>query len=401
MAWFNPLSWFSGAGPKVEAGKQIGLSANASASVTFDKAMTISAFFASVRLIAELIGSMPIQAIRTDPKNGSREHDPNYGLWRLLNYQPNRYQTRTEFFEALAVNLVTWGNCYCAIERNAAGSIISLIPLMASQMAVDILADGSLSYVYRSGDSVRVYAPSSIWHVKTFGNGVVGLSTLSFASNSIGVALDVNKRMSNLSANGGKPAGLLMIDKVLSEPQRAAIRENFKTMRDGNPDNLFVLEAGMTYEQIALSPADMQLLETRRYQVEDIARFMGVPSVLINDTASSTTWGSGIQQIMDGFYKVNLRPYLERFESSIKRHLIPREDWDAIDIEFNFDSLLRADRATRLDANSKAINSGQLTPNEARRAEGMQSLAGGDKIYLNGTLVPADDESLEDDSDVE
>ena len=133
----------------------------------------------------------------------------------------------------------------------------------------------------------------------------------------------------------------------------------------------------------------MQILDNRKYQVEDIARFMGVPSVLINDTSGTTAWGTGISEINMGFYKLNLRPYLERFESSIKRHLMPMADWDEWDIEFDFDALLRADRATRMEANSKAINSGQLTPNEARHSEGLESLPGGDKIYLNGTMVPA------------
>ena len=116
---------------------------------------------------------------------------------------------------------------------------------------------------------------------------------------------------------------------------------------------------------------------------------MGVPGVLINDTQSSTTWGSGIEQINMGFYKLNLKPYLERIEASIKRHLMPRDDWETIDIEFSFDSLLRADASTRAETNSKQVNSGQKTPNEVRASEGLPPEEGGDKIYLNGSLVPA------------
>jgi len=115
---------------------------------------------------------------------------------------------------------------------------------------------------------------------------------------------------------------------------------------------------------------------------------MGVPSVLINDQTAST-WGSGIAEINMGFYKLNLKPYLERIESSIKRHLMPREDWETIDIEFSFDSLLRADAATRAETASKQINSAQKAPNEVRASEGLPPLAGGDTIYLNSTLVPA------------
>jgi HK97 family phage portal protein len=116
---------------------------------------------------------------------------------------------------------------------------------------------------------------------------------------------------------------------------------------------------------------------------------MGVPSVLINDTAGSTVWGSGIGQLVEGFYKLNLRPYLERIEASMMLHLMPERDYDSYSLEFDFDSLLRADLATRLNTNSAAINSGQMTPNEARATEGRDPKDGGDDIYLNSTLVKA------------
>ena len=167
------------------------------------------------------------------------------------------------------------------------------------------------------------------------------------------------------------------------------MRSNFAALTEGSQDQLFVLEADMKFERTALSPQDMQLLETRKFQTEDIARFMGVPSVLINDTSGTTAWGSGIQQIMEGFYKLNLRPYLERLESSMKKHLIPMSDWGRVEFEFDFDALLRADAKTRAEAQRASINAGVLTPNEARKQEGRAPKDGGDEIYLNGSLVPA------------
>jgi HK97 family phage portal protein len=180
-----------------------------------------------------------------------------------------------------------------------------------------------------------------------------------------------------------------MVDKLLTKEQREKVRENFADLTEGRTDQLFVLEADMRFERTSLSPQDMQLLETRRFQTEDICRFMGVPSVLVNDHSGTTAWGSGIYQIVQGFYKLGMRPLLERFETSIKRHLMPRGDWATIDFKFDFDDLLRPDRETRMDANNKAINSGQLTPDEARNEEGRGPMPGGNAIYLNGTLVPA------------
>lgn len=387
MAWYN--FGFSRGGDSVKVGTQSPLPSTRTKNVTFDQAMSVSACWASTRLLTETVAAMPIQCFNRNIDTNVKTPRTDYELWRLLNYRPNRYQTRTEFIEQIMLNLVTWGNAYIVIERTSR-RITSLLPLSSSQMEVNLLANGDKVYQYTTADgSVKVYADQTIWHIKLFGNGIVGLSPLGYASNTIGIAIDQANRAGELSANGGKTNGVLTVDQALKPEQREQIKKSFSGLQQGNQAELFVLEAGFNYQQTSLSPTDMELLDSRRFSIEDIARFYGVPSVLINDTASGTTWGSGIQQINMGFYKLNLKPYLERIESSIKRHLMPTTDWDNVDIEFNFDSLLRADKSTRLESQSKAVNSGLLKPNEGRAEEGLPPEEGGDKIYLNGSLVPA------------
>ena len=358
--------------------------------VTFDSAMQVSAFWASVRLLSEVVSAMPLRAYNINPTNNIKTLNSDYGLWRLINYKPNRYQTRTEFFEQIMLNLVTNGNAYVVIQKTSKNKIVSLLPLVSSQMEPRLLSDGEVVYEYTTANSdVNVYSSQSIWHIKLFGNGLIGMSPLGYARNALGIAIALEDRVTTLAKNGGKTTGVLTVDDKLDQRKRDQIRHNYAALEEGGQDRLFVLEHNMTYQQTSLSPSDIQMIENRRFEVEDIARFMGVPSVLINDTSATTAWGSGIEQINMGFYKLNLRPYLERIESSMKRWLIPQSDWDKIEIEFDFDALLRADRPTRLDANSAAINSGQLTPNEARASEGLKPEDGGEKIYLNGSLVPA------------
>jgi HK97 family phage portal protein len=381
--------WFGGnGGDTVQTGYQD--SNPPTKSVSFDQAMSLSAFWASVRLLSETVAAMPLNCYDRDIKSNVKTINTDYELWRLLNYNPNRYQTRTEFFEQIMLNLVTRGNAYVAIEKTSRGRIYSLIPLPSAQVETVLLDDGAITYQQTTANgNVKIFAETSIWHIKLFGNGIEGLSTLEYAGNALGQAMDLNNRASVLASNGGKTNGILTVDQALKKEQKEAIKKSFSGLQSGNQDQLFVLEAGFDYKSTSLSPTDMQLLESRRFSIEDIARFMGVPSVLINDTSATTTWGSGIEQINQGFYKLNLKPYLERIESSIKRWLMPQSDWESIDIEFNFDSLLRADAATRAEANSKRINSGQNTPNEVRAAEGFEPKAGGDDIYLNGSLTPA------------
>lgn len=386
MAFWS--SWFGRGGDTVQQGIQ--RSNPPTKSVTFDQAMSLSAFWASTRLLTEAVAAMPLVCYERNLDTNVKSPKTDYDLWRLLNYKPNRYQTRTEFFEQIMLNLVTRGNSYVAIEKTSRGRIFSLTPLPSAQVEPILMDDGSIIYQQSTANgNVKVFSEDSIWHIKLFGNGIVGLSPLEYAGNALGQAKDLNERASVLAANGGKTNGILTVDQALKPEQKEAVRKSFKGLQEGNADELFVLEAGFNYQQASLSPTDMQLLESRKFSIEDIARFMGVPSVLINDTSASTTWGSGIEQINQGFYKLNLKPYLERIESSMKRWLMAQSDWENTDIEFNFDSLLRADKATRADAQSKSVNAGILSPNEARASEGLPPKEGGDPIYLNGSLVPA------------
>lgn len=363
--------------------------AESPAEVSFDSAMQLSAVWACVRLLAENIASLPLQVYEVD-EEGNETVMRRGGLASLFRGKINRYQNLVEFIETVVLNLVTHGNSYCIIQRNEAGQIVGLLPIMSAQVETRLAEDGAVIHYYYHSDGVTAYSAESIWHVKLFGNGIVGLSPLGYARTTIGIGIAGERRVANIFKNGGKPTGVLTIDRTLSADQRAQVRREFNELREGNSDRLMVLEAGMQYQQVSLSPQDIQLLESRRFQIEDICRFFGVPSVLVNDTSGSTTWGSGVQQLVQGFYKLNLRPYLSRIESSIETSLVPRERRGRVRVRFDFDELLRADRNERMTANQTAINSGQMTPNEGRADEGRPPVDGGDRLFVNSTLVPID-----------
>ena len=327
MAWYTPLLFGFGIAGKRQAGQQQASAGSynvANVVVNEDTALKLSAVWACVRLIAETIGGLPINCYKKDA-NGIRVLDNEQSLAVLFNNKPNRYQNRVEFFETMAMQLALHGNAY-ALKSKSGTRIVSLMPLMAVQMEVSLQTDGSVVYKYNDGVNLSVYAEESIWHIKLMSNGIVGLSPLAYARNSIGVGIASENRVNALASNGFKPTGILTIDKLLKPEQREAIRKQFADLQEGSSDPLRVLEAGMNYQQVSMNPKDVQLLETRRFQIEDIARFFGVPSVLINDTSASTTWGSGIEQIVQGFYKLGLRPYLERFEASIQNSLLSVSD---------------------------------------------------------------------------
>jgi hypothetical protein len=181
-----------------------------------------------------------------------------------------------------------------------------------------------------------------------------------------------------------------MIDKLLNEAQRAAIRQNYRGLVEGSDDELLVLEAGAKFEPLNMSPVDLQLMETRRFTVEDIARWFGISSVMINDTAKTTTWGTGIEQIIEGFYKFKLRPMLESLEQALERRVLSPRQRELYTVEFSLEAILRGSYKDRLDAGSKAVQNGLMTRNEWRQLENLPPLPGGEALTAQSNLVPVD-----------
>lgn len=373
----------------IQYGTPLGYSEPSAVPVTFDSAMQLSAVWACVKLIAETVSSLPLTVYKTD--ESGRKIAKNHPLQLLFAGKVNRYQTKVEFFETLLLNLLTAGNAYCVIQRSATGRIIGLLPLMSADMEVTLTADGSLIYQYDTGDGVNVYSEKSIWHLKLMGNGVIGLSPLAYQRNTLGIAQAAEKAVTKIYGNGGKPSGVLSMDKFLNAEQRELMRSKFYTLSNGNEDRLMVLEGGMKFDAISLSPQDIELLASRQFQISEICRWYGVPSVLVNDTSGSTTWGSGVEQLVSGFYKLNLRPLMEKIEASLLANLMEPSEYGRYEAEFDFNALTRSDLKTRFDSYRIGIYGGFLMPNEARKMEGLPAVEGGDELYMQGANVKLSD----------
>lgn len=356
--------------------------------VNSDTALQLSVVFGCVRLLSETIAGLPLKFSEVGPGGFLKpvEHHP---LHHLLTTKPNRYQTNIEFFETLVFQLALHGNAYHRIDRNSKKDIVSLMPHMTPQITTIIGNSGDILHQYRSGSDFKEFKQDEVWHNKLFGNGAIGMSPLACARNAIGVNISAEDRVNKMANSGFKQAGILSIDKILKKEQRKELRESYQEKYDVGDDGLRVLEAGMKYTPIVANPKDVQFLETRRFQIEDIARFFGVPSVLINDTSASTVWGSGIEQILKGFYTFGLRPYLERLEASLKVWLLPLDERRTIVPWFDFDKLLRGDEKSRFTTYTLAVKNRILTPNECRKREGLEPLEGGNDFPILQGQAPA------------
>ena len=346
-----------------------------------DAALQISAVFACVEILAQTISTLPLYVYRD--KGGVRVPDKMGRLWLLLHESPNRWMTPSEFLSAMVVNRMLRGNAYALIERDSAGEPIALVPLSPDQMEVSVVEGGEVYVYYQDGD-ITALAPENVIHWKGLGNGFLGLSKLDFMRATTNEAIRAQDNANSLYGKGSKPTGVLQTDSRLSAEQVAALMTRFQTSMTSSGGGLIIADRGLKYSQMSLSPADAQLLETRRFTIEEICRWFGVPGVLVG-TTGQTTWGSGIEQIVSGFHKFTIGPLCKQLEQVLERRL---KNYEPITIEFKMDGLLRTDPASRAAFYSTMSQNGAMTRNEIRRLENLPPVEGGDELTAQSNLVP-------------
>ena len=356
-----------------------------------DGALQISAVWACIERRATVIASLPFFAY-TNRGNGQKELARDTRLYQLLHDSPNSRMTPFEFWRAMLMNHDLRGNAYARIDRDErTGEAMALWPMPADQVRAIMLEDGTMVYEYRLESDVAMLAAESVLHLKNLGNGTIGLAKLEFMRATTDEAAKAQTSASRMFGNGGKPTGILMVDSVLKKEQREAINDRFKEMAQGNTSRLYVLQANMKYQQLSLSPEDMQLLETRRFTVEEICRWFDVPPVLVHHS-NVTTWGSGVEQIISGFHKFTIRPMLVNIEQAVRKGVMTPKQRAGMSIEFSFDALLRGDPASRAAFYSTGLQNGYMTRNEVRQLENLprDSSAGADMLTAQSNLLPLD-----------
>lgn len=346
------------------------------------RAMEIPAVWQGVNLLSGVIASLPLEVRQRDAEGNSTEAT-DYFLEDLLRFEPNPLMTAFDFRRALVVQRILYGNAYCQIIRNPKGVPLMLWPLAPDRVSMERLPDNSLVYRYSSDKGIAILAQESVLHVKGSSlDGIAGMSLLDYGRASLGLTVAAENMAGNFYRKGGRPSGVLMLDKLLTPEQRAAIRENFADLADGGEaGGLYVLESSMKYQAISVSPEDSQLLETRSFQIEEIARLLGIPPVLLMSSTNSTSWGSGIEQQILAFFTFSVEPTLKAFEAAFNRWLVPSKDRRQYYVEHNPEGLLRMDSAAKASFLSSMTQNGLMSRNEGR-----------DKLNLNRSTDQGADE---------
>lgn len=363
--------------------------------VTERSSMQITAVYACVRVLSEAVASLPLHLYHYRP-DGSKEKAVQHPLYFLLHDEPNPEMTSFIFRETMMAHLLLWGNFYCQILRNGKGEVIGLYPLMPSRMTVDRDERGNLYYQYQhQGDEAGtmmnktvILTPYEVMHIPGLGfDGLVGYSPIAVAKNALGTSIACDEYASKFFANGASPSGVLEHPGVLKDPEK--VRESWNAAFGGssNAHKTVVLEEGMKYTPISINPQDSQFLETRKFQVDEIARIFRVPPHMIGDLEHATF--SNIEEQSLEFVTYVLQPWLVRIESAISKSLLSDQEKRTYFARFNVDGLLRGNYASRMQGYATGINNGFMCANDIRELENMDLIPeedGGYTYMVNGTM---------------
>jgi HK97 family phage portal protein len=361
-------------------------------------AMQATAVYACVRILAEAIAGLPLHVYRYRA-DGGKERVPQHPLYYLLHDEPNPEMTSFVFRETLMSHLLLWGNAYAQIIRNGRGQAVALYPLLPNKIEVSRAANGELAYSYRrdaeesklnlNGGYIMLRR-DEVLHIPGLGfDGLIGYSPIAMAKNAVGMALATEEYGAKFFANGANPGGVLEHPGVIKDIQRVKDSWNSAYQGSGNAHRVAVLEEGMKFQAIGIPPEQAQFLETRKFQINEIARIFRVPPHMVGDLEKSSF--SNIEQQSLEFVKYTLDPWVVRWEQSLQQSLILPSDKQSIFIKFNLDGLLRGDYQSRMNGYSIGRQNGWMSTNDIRELEDMNRIPaeeGGDLYLVNGNMLP-------------
>ena len=366
-------------------------------------AMQMTAVYSCVRILSEAVASIPLHVYRYNDEGG-KEKAIDHPLYFLLHDEPNPEMTSFVFRETLMTHLLLWGNAYAQIIRNGKGEVVALYPLMPNRMTVDRDENGRLYYTYNTSrddaptmkGSIVKLESTDVLHIPGLGfDGLVGYSPIAMAKNAIGMAIACEEYGAKFFANGAAPSGVLEHPGTIKDPAR--LRDSWTSTFGGssNAHKVAVLEEGMKYTPISISPEQAQFLETRKFQINEIARIFRVPPHMVGDLEKSSF--SNIEQQSLEFVKYTLDPWVSRWEQSMIRSLIPGADKSKYFIKFNVDGLLRGDYQSRMNGYAIGRQNGWMSANDIRELENLDRIPaeeGGDLYLINGNMTKLKDAGI-------
>ena len=368
---------------------------NAGKRVTDRTALQHIAVYACVRVLSEAIAQLPLHVYKYN--DSGKERVSQHPLYFLLHDQPNPEMTSFVFRETLMSHLLIYGNAYAQIIRNGRGDVLGLYPLMPDKMKVDRDEKNRLIYIYSRYDEANpnlkeqgdiiLYA-DEVLHIPGLGfDGLVGYSPIALAKNAIGISIACEEYGASFFGNNANPSGVLEHPGVIKNPDK--LRDAWHRAYGGkNSHKVAVLEEGVKFTPISIPNNEAQFLETRKFQIEEIARMYRVPLHMIGDLDHATF--SNVEHLSLDFVKYSLDPWIVRWEQSLQKALLSDSEKGQYFVKFNVEGLLRGDYASRMQGYATARQNGWMSTNDIRELEDMNLVPeeqGGNLYLVNGSFT--------------
>lgn len=359
--------------------------------VTPDSALAIDAVYACVNLYARTIASLPLILYKKGGKG--KERAVGHPLYSLLHNEPNPNMSSHTFRKIMEASLKLYGNAYAWIEFDSYYQIKALWPLQSNGVVPQrSRRTGELFYDAMLYDgTARRFRAYEMVHIPGLGfDGIAGRSPIRQFAETMGLSLDIKKYGRKFFQNSARPAGVLKHPKVLSEAAQRRLIKSFERQYSGvdNANRTMLLEEGMEYQPIGISPEEAQFLESRKFGVNEIARIYGVPPHMIADLEHSTF--SNIEQQDLNFAKHSILPECINWEQELMRKLLNDQERQSYEIEFNMEGLVRGDMQSRYQAYAIGRQWGFLTADDIREKENMGHVDGGDKTYAPLNMISSE-----------
>lgn len=368
----------------------IGLQTNSGIRLTPELAMRCTPVNASVKILSETVASLPLFVFQVI--EGGKQKATNHPLYDLLHDRPNSWQSSFEWRETMQRNCALWGNAYSRIVPGPRGPVDELVPLASNRVTVRLLDNGRLRYEYSNQrGETEVYSQDEVFHLRWLSSeGYVGTSPIDELSEPVAMSLAAEAYGARFFQNDAQPNGWIEHPAHFGDDSaRQRFRDGWQSAQTGeNRHKTAVLEDGLKYHATGSSNRDSQYLETRKFQVEEVARIYNIPLPYLKDDARST-FANSEQKAID-FVVHTIRPWLVRWEQAMSRDLFIRPD--LYFPQFSIDALLRGDIKSRYEAYGNAVTAGWITRNEVRELENRNPIDGLDEPLHQAALIPEGDD---------
>lgn len=364
---------------------------NASRPLNADTALQISAAWACAKLVSESIATMPLFLYKK--RGGKRTIADGHSVNYAIHVQPNADATPTQMWQSVVFAMLLRGRAHAEKVRGVLGNVVGLNFLNEDWLSR--VSDGPGRFHYRYFDpetsTHRNIAPEDLWYIPNLTiDGKHGVSPIAIGAASFTGVIQANQASESIWRKGLRLAGVVNVDRTLTDDQREKLRGHVTTVtREGS---FLIMEKGQGFSGTTMTPNDAELLASRRYGVEEVCRWFGVPPFMIGHAAAGqTNWGSGIEQQMIGFVTFVLRPICIRIEQAIKKDLLTDAEKSIYSAEFSMEGLLRGDSAARSAFYQVMVRNGIYTRDEVRILENLEPHGGNAEVLtVESSLIPLD-----------